>query len=105
MPNARRIPFPSTAQAATLLASRAAPESSPSSATVASQKTNGLAESDAGAVAMDADDERLTGEGAAICSTAVIERLGDAVEVIGKSIQNVRGELHQTGKSRVNTER
>jgi len=74
-----------------MLASQAASETSTNSATGTSRTTTGLAEPDAGAVAMDANDERLRGDGAAICSTAVIERLGNAVDVIGKSIQNVRG--------------
>lgn len=40
----------------------------------------------------DDNDERLRGHGAAICSSAIIERLESSLEVVAESVQNVRGE-------------
>jgi hypothetical protein len=40
----------------------------------------------------DDNDERLRGHGAAICSSAIIERLEGSLDVIAESVQNVKGE-------------
>jgi hypothetical protein len=42
-------------------------------------------------VVSDDNDERLHGQGAAICSSAIIERLEGSLRVVAESVQNVKG--------------
>jgi prephenate dehydratase len=88
-PRARRIPFPSTAQAAILLASRASSEPSSSKSTIPEDAAGAVQDVK---VVTDDNDERLRGHGAAICSSAIIERLEGSLDVIAESVQNVKGE-------------